>query len=451
MAKNNNNYVCLECGSIHKKWSGKCDDCGAWNSLEEEVSLARTGLKPVQSGVKLEFASLSRFSKNVDRISTFIPEFDRVLGGGLVPGSALLIGGDPGIGKSTLLLQLAANLANNNIDCAYISGEESNEQIGIRASRLGLSHAPIKLLTATNINDILSSITSQKNLQLIVIDSIQTMFSTEINSAPGTVSQVRAVAHELINFAKTKGIIIMIVGHVTKEGQIAGPKILEHMVDTVLYFEGERGHHFRIVRAVKNRYGSVNEIGIFEMIDKGLVEVPNPSSIFLTRENNNSIPGSVVFPGIEGTRPVLCEIQALISPSYMPSPRRSVVGWDLNRLAMIIAVLGVRYGLPLHDKEVYLNVAGGLKISETAADLAVACALLSAATGVALPESTVVFGEVGLSGEVRLVSYGEARLKESYKLGFAEAIMPYNIKLVDDRLKIHNISHLKQLKTFFRK
>jgi DNA repair protein RadA/Sms len=452
MAKNNTHYVCQECGSIHKKWSGKCEDCGAWNSLEEEKFQSPTNKKPIAlQGQKASFETLDNFSEDFYRITTNINELDRVLGGGLVMGSAILIGGDPGIGKSTLLLQLVSQLSKNSIGCAYITGEESMDQVRLRAKRLGLNDAPVKLLSATNVADIITSINAEQELQLVVIDSIQTMFVNDYNSAPGTVSQVRAAAHELINVAKAKGVIMILVGHVTKEGQLAGPKVLEHMVDTVLYFEGERGHHFRILRAVKNRYGGVNEIGVFEMSDQGLVEVTNPSALFLSGNQERAVPGSVVFAGIEGTRPVLCEIQALTAPSYMPSPRRSVVGWDLNRLAMIIAVLAVRYGTSLAEKEVYLNVAGGLKVLEPAADLAVACSLLSSVTGISLPAGTIVFGEVGLSGEIRRVNHADIRLKEAIKLGFTSAIIPTGSKFTDSKdIQIHEIAHVKQLKNFFK-
>jgi DNA repair protein RadA/Sms len=442
-------FVCQQCGSVSRKWQGKCEDCGAWNSFAEEKVIAskKTDI-PTE---KLCFESLEDEVEEPPRLITTIKELDRVLGGGLVKGSAILIGGDPGIGKSTLLLQLVAKVSSNGINAAYITGEESVEQVRLRARRLGLNNSPVKLMAATNVADIIASFVNDKSIELIVIDSIQTMFVSDYNSAPGTVSQVRASAHEIISIAKKLGIIILLVGHVTKEGQLAGPKVLEHMVDTVLYFEGERGNHFRIIRAVKNRFGGVNEIGVFEMCDKGLIEVTNPSSLFLSSRERN-ISGSSVFAGIEGTRPLLAEVQALISPSFLPTPRRAVVGWDINRLAMVIAVLGVRYGLNLGDKEVYLNVAGGLKVIEPAADLAMACALISSVNNIALPDKSVTFGEIGLSGEIRNVSHTDIRLKEAVKLGFDCAFIPANSKYSKvSELQIYEISHIKQLKDFLCK
>jgi DNA repair protein RadA/Sms len=443
-------FICQACGAVSRKWAGKCDDCGAWNSIAEEAIIPKSP-HSISSGQLSNFESLATAASNEPRISSSIKELDRVLGEGLVRGSAILIGGEPGIGKSTLLLQLTATLALNGLKTAYISGEESMDQVRLRSKRLGLNHAPVHLLSATNVNDIISTIRTEGKFELVVIDSIQTMFVSDFNSAPGTVSQVRSSAHELINLAKTMDIIILLVGHVTKDGQIAGPKVLEHMVDTVLYFEGERDQHFRIVRAVKNRFGGVNEIGIFEMTDQGLIEVSNPSSLFLSNRAKN-INGSAIFASIEGTRPVLVEIQALVSPSLMATPRRAVVGWDQNRLAMIIAVLGVRYGLNLSDKEVYLNVVGGLKVSEPAADLAVVCALISAATNIPMPENSITFGEVGLSGEIRKVNYTNVRVKEATKLGFNTMIIPAASKYSPDELiNVHEISHIKQLKDFFTK
>ena len=349
-------------------------------------------------------------------------ELDRVLGGGLVPASAILVGGDPGIGKSTLLLQAAAHFAQAGLKTLYVSGEEASAQIRMRAQRLDLASAPVKLATETNLRDILTTLEAEKP-QLVIIDSIQTMWADHIDSAPGSVSQVRAAAHELTNFAKRKGVSVVMVGHVTKDGQIAGPRVIEHMVDTVLYFEGERGHQFRILRAVKNRFGPADEIGVFEMTGRGLAEVTNPSALFLSERGTPS-PGSVVFAGIEGSRPMLVELQALVAPSPHSQPRRAVVGWDSGRLAMILAVLEARCGIPFTGLDVYLNVAGGMKISEPAADLAVAAALLSAREDTSLPAETVVFGEISLSGALRPVSQSENRLKEAQKLGFTAAITP---------------------------
>lgn len=353
---------------------------------------------------------------------TGIGEFDRVTGGGLVPGSALLIGGDPGIGKSTVLLQVTAALS-GTARCAYISGEEAIDQMRLRADRLGLRGARVDLAAATSVRDIATSLDTPNGPEIVVVDSVQTLYLDALESAPGTVSQVRASAQELIRLAKRRGFVLLLVGHVTKEGMIAGPRVLEHMVDTVLYFEGERGHQFRILRAVKNRFGATDEIGVFEMTDGGLKEVVNPSALFLA-ERESDVSGACVFAGMEGSRPVLVEIQSLIAPSSLGTPRRAVVGWDSGRLAMIMAVLEARCGLSFGAADVYLNVAGGLRIGEPAADLAVAAALASSANDSAMPAETVVFGEIGLSGEVRAVARAGARLKEAAKLGFSRAIVP---------------------------
>ncbi len=464
-------YSCQECGTIHTKWAGKCPDCGAWNSLLEEYE---TGGANVEGGVlssnvlagskkdkghKIELASLDALGVDVPRIQVGIAELDRVLGGGLVKGSAVLIGGDPGIGKSTLLLQAAASLGNLGNNIYYISGEESIDQVRLRAKRLGLEKSGVKLASTTNVLDILKTLDNKEAPTAVIIDSIQTMYIEDLSSAPGTVSQVRASAGELTMLAKRKNIILIIVSHVTKDGQIAGPKVLEHLVDTVLYFEGERGHQFRILRSIKNRFGAANEIGVFEMNDMGLSEVSNPSELFLSSRTEN-ISGAAVFAGMEGTRPILVEVQALIAPSFMPTPRRAVVGWDLNRLSMIIAVLNARFGLNLGDKEVYLNVAGGLKINEPGADLAVAAALVSAARDIPLPNNCAVMGELGLSGEVRMVSGIDVRLKEAAKLGFENIIVPSGVeklkswKNIKSNLKgvnIHNVSHIRDLARFFKK
>jgi DNA repair protein RadA/Sms len=420
-------FVCQECGAAQPKWAGRCDACGGWNSLIEEVSResAPRGLGGAK-GRKLAFAGLAGTSEALPRRISGIAEFDRVCGGGMVPGSALLVGGDPGIGKSTVLLQVVAALAaakgGGRLDCAYISGEESLDQVRLRAARLGVSAAPVGLAAATSIRDIVASLEDGRS-DVVVIDSIQTMYLDSLDSAPGTVSQVRAAAQELIRLAKQRGFTVILVGHVTKEGLIAGPRVLEHMVDTVLYFEGERGHQFRILRAVKNRFGPTDEIGVFEMTDAGLAEVPNPSALFLA-ERQGEVAGAAVFAGMEGTRPVLVEIQALIAPSPLGTPRRAVVGWDGSRLAMILAVLEARCGVAIGLNDIYLNVAGGLRISEPAADLAVAAALVSALSHAPVAPETVFFGEIGLSGEIRPVSQAEARLKEAGKLGFGAAVLP---------------------------
>lgn len=410
-------------------------------------------------GKKVELVALTGEAQDFPRIKTNIGELDRVLGGGLVQGSVVLIGGDPGIGKSTLLLQTAESLAKGKNQIIYISGEESVDQIRLRAKRMNVAQDSIQLAATTNVADIVNTVKAGATPTIIIIDSIQTMFLDELSSAPGTVSQVRAAAGELTIFAKKNNITLLIVSHVTKDGQIAGPKVLEHMVDTVLYFEGEKDLHFRILRAVKNRFGAANEIGIFEMNEIGLSEVSNPSELFLTSYEHTTS-GTAVFAGTSGTRPLLAEIQALVSPSFMPVPRRAVVGWDVNRLAMIIAVLNSRFGLNLFDKEVYLNVVGGLKIEETAADLAVACALISAARDIALPASTIAIGEIGLTGEIRMVSNLEGRLKEAAKLGFKHCLIPQAneknknfaaLKKTLPELKFSLVSHVRDLAVIFRK
>src|SRR6059058_5751724 len=466
MAKPQARYACQQCGAVAPKWTGRCEACGAWNSLVEELS--RSG--PPKSLGKgsgrrgspgLDFVALRGETAGPPRRQTGIAELDRVCGGGLVPGSTILVGGDPGIGKSTLLLQAAAALAAHGGTAAYITGEEAIDQIRLRAERLGVADRPVGLAAASSVRDIADSLDSAEAPDLVVIDSIQTMYLDTLDSAPGTVSQVRGAAQELIGLAKRRGFVVVLVGHVTKEGLIAGPRVLEHMVDTVLYFEGERGHQFRILRAVKNRFGATDEIGVFEMSDRGLVEVPNPSALFLadrsggdadSDEPGGPIAGAAVFAGIEGTRPVLVEIQALVAPSLLGTPRRAVVGWDSTRLAMITAVLDARCGLSVGANDIYLNVAGGLRIVEPAADLAVAAALVSALTETPVPADTVVFGEIALSGRVRSVGHAEARLKEAAKLGFAEAWVPLRpagrtarLARTGDGLATVEIRHLSEL------
>jgi len=425
MARTNVNFICQECGGSHRKWSGRCDHCGAWNTIAEERSEqpAGPGKRATGKPIKMQPLATDDSTAPPARMVTGIAEFDRVSGGGLVPGSATLIGGDPGIGKSTLLLQLVCRLAASNVRTAYISGEESADQVRMRAQRLGLAKAPVALATATNAGDIAASIGGKDGPDVIVVDSIQTMYLSTLDSAPGTVSQVRASAQELIRAAKLHNAALLIVGHVTKDGAIAGPRVLEHMVDTVLHFEGDRSHHFRILRGIKNRFGATDEIGVFEMVEAGLVEVPNPSELFLA-DRRDDVTGAAVFAGIEGSRPLLVEIEALVAPSSLASPRRNVVGWDSSRLAMLTAVLEARCGVPLSGRDIFLNVAGGLKISETAADLAVAAALISSVTGRPAPARTVFFGEVALSAELRQVAQTEARLKEAAKLGFDNAMLP---------------------------
>ncbi|MFU8864906.1 MAG: DNA repair protein RadA [Rhodobacterales bacterium] len=420
-----NSFTCNACGASFNKWAGRCDACGAWNTIVEEAPLSAGPASKslgAKRGAPIRLTDLATEEAPPPRTNSGISELDRVLGGGLVPSSAILVGGDPGIGKSTLLLQAAARFAQAGLKTIYVSGEEASAQVRMRAQRLGLADAPVQLAAATNLRDILTTLETEKP-QLAVIDSIQTMWADNVDSAPGSVSQVRAAAHELTTFAKRRDMSVILVGHVTKDGQIAGPRVVEHMVDTVLYFEGERGHQFRILRAVKNRFGPADEIGVFEMTGAGLAEVLNPSALFLSERGEPS-PGSVVFAGVEGTRPLLVEFQALVAPSPHSQPRRSVVGWDGGRLAMILAVLEARCGIPFAGMDVYLNVAGGMKVSEPAADLAVAAALLSAREDKPLPPETVVFGEISLSGALRPVSQSENRLKEAQKLGFTAAIAP---------------------------
>ncbi len=429
MSKSVPSFTCAQCGASHKKWAGRCDACGAWNSITEEAPLsAGPSAKSLGSarGRRIDLSTLQSVEAPPPRAPSGMDELDRVLGGGLVPASAILVGGDPGIGKSTLLLQAAAAFARTGLSCLYISGEEAAAQVRMRAARLGLSDAPVRLAAETNLRDILTTLDAERP-DLVIIDSIQTMWADMVEAAPGSVAQVRAVAHELVTFAKRRGTAVILVGHVTKDGQIAGPRVVEHMVDCVLYFEGERGHQFRILRAVKNRFGPSDEIGVFEMTGAGLAEVTNPSALFLSERGQPS-PGSVVFAGIEGTRPVLCEIQALVAPSTLGTPRRTVVGLDGGRLSTILAVLEARCGIPFAGLDVFLNVAGGLRVSEPAADLAVAAALLSAREDRALPADMVVFGEISLSGALRPVAQTENRLKEAGKLGFSQAVAPDRTK-----------------------
>jgi DNA repair protein RadA/Sms len=424
LARAETRFVCQSCGASFPKWGGRCDGCGAWNTLAEEA-LAKAVPKGLKIGgaQRLELVGLDGGGPGPERFRTGIEELDRVLGGGLVQGSAILIGGDPGIGKSTIVLQGAASLARRGLGVAYVSGEESTDQVQLRAARLGLRDAPLQLAAATSIGDIIQTFDRPDGPDVLVIDSIQTMYVDNLESAPGTVTQLRTSAHELIRFAKRRGTALFLIGHVTKDGQIAGPRLLEHMVDAVLYFEGERGLQFRILRAVKNRFGAANEIGVFEMAEEGLIEVPNPSALFLA-EREAGVSGAAVFAGMEGSRPLLVEVQALVGGSPPGSPRRTVVGWDGARLAMLLAVLEARCGLAIGDRDVYLNVAGGMRITEPGADLAVAAALISSALDRPVPAGTVLFGEVGLAGEVRAVGHRAARLKEAQKLGFDRAILP---------------------------
>ncbi len=425
MARDGALYVCQSCGAVQPKWSGQCPACSAWNTLVEESGLRPPGaLAPSRSrkAQGLAFEGLDFHTPSPPRVATGVAEFDRVCGGGVVPGSAILLAGDPGVGKSTLLLQVCAQAARGGAACAYISGEEAAEQIRARAHRLALGDAPVKLAAETSLREITDGL-KRETFDLVVIDSVQTLWSEAHEAGPGSVTQVRACAAELVRLAKKRGVAIILVGHVTKDGQIAGPRVVEHLVDAVLAFEGERGYPFRILRGVKNRFGATDEIGVFEMSDMGLTEVKNPSALFLNQGGERAA-GAAVFAGMEGSRPVLVEVQALVAPSVYGTPRRAVVGWDSGRLAMVMAVLEARCGLGFAARDVYLNVAGGLRISEPAADLAAAAALASSALNTALPQDAVVFGEISLSGDVRPVSRMETRLKEAAKLGFTRALAP---------------------------
>lgn len=460
MAKKTTQFICQNCGNVTAKWSGKCDVCGQWNTLVEEVAPSKESPTATggHGGRKIEFSNLRGAAEILFRMKSKISELDRVAGGGLVPGSVVLVGGDPGIGKSTLLLQAVSKLSQgvnksgSPTKCIYISGEESVDQVRLRAQRLGLQEAQVDLASSINMRDIVATLDVADTPDIVVIDSIQTMYIDSLDSAPGTVSQVRAAGHELIRLAKRRGFVLFLVGHVTKEGTLAGPRVLEHMVDTVLYFEGDRGHHFRILRSVKNRFGATDEIGVFEMTELGLSEVHNPSALFLAERRGN-IAGSCVFAGIEGSRPMLVEIQALVAPMGGQSPRRAVVGWDSNRLNMLLAVLEARCGIVLSNKDIFLNVAGGLKITEPAADMAVAAAVVSSLAGKPVPADMVVFGEIGLSGEARAVAQPDLRLKEAHKLGFEKALIPprRQSKAKQTDMKLIEIGNLKTLVDLFMK
>ena len=420
-------FVCQNCGTAYGRWQGKCESCGEWNTLAEEVTDAPLGkgasAKLPGRGRTITLQPLSGVTDDAPRLPTGLSEFDRVTGGGLVRGSVILVGGDPGIGKSTLLVQVAAAMARLKHRSIYISGEEAVAQVRLRAERLALADAAVELASETSVEDIIATLSQGELPRIVVIDSIQTMWTNSVESAPGTVTQVRASAQALIRFAKRSGACVILVGHVTKDGQIAGPRVVEHMVDAVMSFEGEGSHQFRILRAVKNRFGPTDEIGVFEMTGLGLREVQNPSELFLSERDLGS-PGTAVFAGIEGTRPVLVEIQALVAPTSLGTPRRAVVGWDPSRLSMVIAVLEAHCGVRLGTHDVYLNVAGGLRINEPAADLAAAAALVSSLAGAPLPADAVYFGEVSLSGALRPVAQAPARLKEAAKLGFQRAFLP---------------------------
>jgi DNA repair protein RadA/Sms len=429
MAKSSASFVCQSCGAVHSKWAGKCDACGGWNTLTEEAPPPPMGSSALKRQKGRAFALEDLKTEDVEpaRRTSGINEFDRVCGGGLVPGCALLVGGDPGVGKSTIILQALASFARTGGKAIYISGEESMAQVRSRANRMSLSDAPVALGSATCVEDIMATLEKGETPGMVCIDSIQTLWTGALEAAPGTIAQVRTSSLDLVRYAKASGACLVLVGHVTKDGQIAGPKAVEHLVDAVLYFEGERGHQFRILRAVKNRFGPTDEIGVFEMTGKGLAEVANPSALFLG-DRNSAAPGTAVFAGIEGTRPLLVEVQALVAQPGYGTPRRAVVGWDNGRLAMILAVLDSRGGVGVSAQDVYLNVAGGLKVGEPAADLAAAAALISSFAGIPLPPDTVFFGEISLTGDIRPAPQAELRLKEAAKLGFTTAVVPRDSK-----------------------
>lgn len=447
MAKPDHIYTCQACGAIWPKWAGKCDACGEWNTLVEEAArpvVPGSFAAPMgKKGKGIVFVDLDGSAEPLVRLATGISEFDRVCGGGLVPASAILIGGDPGVGKSTLLLQAAAGLARAGRSVAYVTGEEAEAQVQERARRLDAAGAPVQLAAETDIRKILEGLKALKP-DVVIVNSIQTLWADGVEAAPGTVAQVRACAHELVRFAKKSGAIVILVGHVTKDGQIAGPRVVEHLVDAVIYFEGERGMPFRILRAVKNRFGPTDEIGVFEMAEAGLVETPNPSALFLGASGERAS-GAAVFAGVEGSRPVLVEIQALAAPSAYGTPRRAIVGWDSARLAMILAVLETRCGLSFSGRDVYLSVAGGLRITEPAADLAVAAALISSLADEPLPKACALFGEVALSGEVRSAGRADLRLKEAAKLGFTNAFTPPLKKAGGGKVRVKQIGHIGEL------
>ncbi len=433
------------------KWAGQCSDCSAWNTLEEQTSIkatksdARKGRFAGLPGASTAIQTLdSVVTEQTPRLSSSISELDRVLGGGFVPGSVVLIGGDPGIGKSTLLLQSLVNMHSVH-RALYITGEESVHQIASRAQRLGLGKSDLSLVTDNCLESIMATALSERP-DVMVVDSVQTLYTDTLQSAPGSVVQVRETASQLVRLAKTTGIVVILVGHVTKEGALAGPRVLEHMVDAVLYFEGDRGSSFRLIRAIKNRFGAVNEIGVFAMTDQGLREVSNPSAMFVTRRQDPA-PGSVILATLEGSRPLLVEVQALVDRSGLANPRRLSVGFEQNRLAMLLAVLRQHCGLALHDHDVFVNVVGGIRISEPAADLAIVLAVASSFRGWSLPGTSCVFGEVGLTGEIRPVQRGQERIKEAAKLGFNQLLLPaQNLPRGDDgdSLQMHALERLGQ-------
>jgi DNA repair protein RadA/Sms len=448
MARSNTAYVCQGCGAAHAKWSGRCEACGAWNTLVEETVSAPGGLAAPAGGSRtrtagVDFSPLNSSDPPPQRLSTGIGELDRVFGGGMARSSAVLVGGDPGIGKSTLLLQAAAAMAKGGVKAIYISGEEAIAQIQSRARRLGVAEAPVQLAAETDLRAILKALKAAAP-ELVVIDSVQTLWSDTLEAAPGSVAQVRACAQELTRFAKKTSATVVLVGHVTKDGQIAGPRVLEHMVDAVFYFEGERGHQFRILRSVKNRFGPTDEIGVFEMGEQGLSAARDPSALFLAGSEAEAS-GRAVFAAMEGSRPVLAEVQALAGAETAGTPRRSIVGWDNARLAMLLAVFDARCGLRFGARDVYLSVTGGYRIAEPAGDLAAAAALASSMLDQPVPLGSVFFGEVALSGAIRPVGRIEPRLREASRLGFTQAWAPLGAPETVDGMRVHTVSRLQDL------
>lgn len=447
MAKLKTRYVCQECGYSNPKWLGKCPECLKWNTFIEEIEESQSKKVKNISKVKTQAVSINSISANEeDRFSTDIPELDRVLGGGIVAGSLVLVGGDPGIGKSTLLLQVSGNVASSDKKVLYISGEESEKQIKLRAKRLEITSNNLYLYTDNDLLAIEGQIRSMKP-DMVVVDSVQTMINGELNSAAGTVSQIKDATSRLMNIAKQENISIFIVGHVTKEGSLAGPRLLEHMVDTVLYFEGERYNTYRLVRAVKNRFGSTNELGVFEMKNTGLVEIDNPSRVLIS-EKPKDVSGSVVVSTLEGTRPMLLELQALVAPTNFGYPKRTTQGVDNNRVSLILAVLEKVVGMQIQNQDVFINIVGGLRINEPSMDLGVALAVASSFRNIPVDESVACTGEIGLTGEIRTVGFIEKRIVECEKLGFKKLIIPrgnYDKKFDDEyNIEIVPVYNLRQ-------
>lgn len=451
MSKDKTRFVCQECGALSTKWNGQCGDCKAWNSITEEKAPGKFVRHNQYAGVdQQEILNLQDLEvSETERLDTGLTEFNRVLGGGLVAGSAVLVGGDPGVGKSTIVLQILSNVSKQR-RVLYVTGEESPEQVKMRAERLGLALEDLYILATTQIEVILDKVQHAKP-DVVVLDSIQTLYTDKVQSAPGSVSQVREATSQIVQYAKQTQTAMLIIGHVTKEGAIAGPRVLEHMVDAVLYFEGRQDSRYRLIRAVKNRFGAVNELGIFAMTDKGLKTISNPSAIFIRRDHEQG-PGSVIMVTWEGSRPLLVEVQSLVDTSHLGNPRRIAVGLDQQRLAMLLAVLNRHCGVATHDQDVFINVVGGVKISETASDLAVVLSVLSSLRNTIIPNDLICFGEVGLGGEIRPVQSGQERLKEAAKHGFKTAIIPKSNHPKDpiEGLKIYAIEHLREAIDFIR-